>query len=218
MGRRKALMCGAWGVLLVLLSSLCASTRAAGVVNIAADDWQKVVGDKNKHVVVWFFSPWSGHCKRFAPTYAALAKAHESKDEFVFAKIDAYENMGLAREHGIKAFPTIKYFPKELKEDGAASRLNTELAVNGGELYHGALTVKDISSFIATSNFLERFKPPPPPPPATQSISSWMGFSEEDSFSVGSNGQMYETSVETMSFGPGGMITETSVETFSWRL
>ena len=35
----------------------------------------------------------------------------------MFAKLDAYRNMELARTHGIRSFPTIKYFPKELKDD-----------------------------------------------------------------------------------------------------
>jgi len=159
--------------------------------------------------------------------------------------------MELARKHGIRSFPTIKYFPKELKDDEvrrervhppvgcfltiatypqASSKLDTKKANNGGELYHGALTVESISKFIETANFLERFKPPPPPPPAPWH--SWLtgGGSQNDdedeedsggtSVSTGTmdwgNGFMTETSTETISYGPNGeMMIE---ESFTFRL
>jgi len=112
------------------------------ILELGKNNWDKIVLDKNKHVLVWFTSPWSGHCKRFAPVYTALAKAHASKTDFVFAKLNAYENMDLAREHGIKAFPTVKWFPKQLKEQNADDKYNVALSDHKGELYHGQMTVK----------------------------------------------------------------------------
>lgn len=47
---------------------------------IQPDEWAKVVMARDKHVVVWFSSPWSGHCKQFAPIFEALARAHAKKE------------------------------------------------------------------------------------------------------------------------------------------
>ena len=47
---------------------------------VKPEEWAKVVMDKDKNVVVWFMSPWSGHCKRFGPTFEALARAHAKKE------------------------------------------------------------------------------------------------------------------------------------------
>ena len=47
---------------------------------VKPEEWAKVVMDKDKNVVVWFTSPWSGHCKRFGPTFEALARAHAKKE------------------------------------------------------------------------------------------------------------------------------------------
>jgi thiol-disulfide isomerase/thioredoxin len=48
--------------------------------HIQLEEWTKVVSDKSKHVVVWFSSPWSGRCKKLAPTFEALARAHAKKE------------------------------------------------------------------------------------------------------------------------------------------
>merc|ERR1712046_554799 len=108
--------------------------------------------------------------------------AHKTQPEFVFAKLDGYEYRDFARQHDIRSFPTVKYFPKAFKGGGAAlSKDAAPLVTKGGELYKGSLTVPALTSFIATSNFLERFKPPPPPPPPETSyfggFSSWISSS-----------------------------------------
>lgn len=80
---------------------------AAAPGDLTDEQFKTTIADKTKHVVVFFYSPWSGHCKRMASTFVALAKAHKvqawsvwrlcslamrckEKEEFVFAKIDAY--------------------------------------------------------------------------------------------------------------------------------
>merc|ERR1712072_698313 len=168
-------------------------------MEVKEDSWEEVTGEKEKrHAVIHFYSPWSGNCKRFAPTFTALASAHKQQPEFVFARVDGYANMPLARKHGVKRFPTIKYFHKapETPADGETVAVPT-----GGELYAGPLTVKDISKFIATTNFLARFKPPPPPPPAPW-MGGWIGLSTSGS--------------ETMTIGEDGSISMTETFEESW--
>lgn len=164
-----------------------------------------------KNVVVLFYSPWSGHCKKLMPSFITLAKAHESQEDFVFAKVDAYANHDLAKAHEVHSFPAVKYFPKQLKQRNADDKWDVDRAKQGGEVYNGPLqggplTVKALAKFIKPENWELRFKkppkpPPPPPPPPEQHWTSWMSSSE----------------TFTMSMGPDGSIIEEDVETFSYR-
>ena len=42
---------------------------ASNVVVLTQANFDKVVKDSSKHVLVEFYAPWCGHCKRLAPDY-----------------------------------------------------------------------------------------------------------------------------------------------------
>nr|AFK34272.1 unknown [Medicago truncatula] len=68
---------------------------------------------KHDFIVVEFYAPWCGHCKKLAPEYekaASILSTHEPP--VVLAKVDANEehNKDLASENDVKGFPTIKIF------------------------------------------------------------------------------------------------------------
>ncbi|XP_062099280.1 protein disulfide-isomerase [Humulus lupulus] len=66
---------------------------------------------KSKFIVVEFYAPWCGHCKKLAPEYEKAASILSSHDPpVVLAKVDCNEevNKGIASEYDIKGFPTIK--------------------------------------------------------------------------------------------------------------
>ncbi|XP_057795743.1 protein disulfide-isomerase [Salvia miltiorrhiza] len=66
---------------------------------------------KHKFVVVEFYAPWCGHCKKLAPEYEKAASVLSTSDPpVVLAKVDANEeqNKAISNEFEVRGFPTIK--------------------------------------------------------------------------------------------------------------
>jgi len=81
------------------------------VVPLIGKTFEEVAFDESKDVLVEFYAPWCGHCKKFAPVYekfAQLVERYYSHKNLVVAMIDATANdVPVA----IKGFPTLYMFP-----------------------------------------------------------------------------------------------------------
>ncbi|KAH0460429.1 hypothetical protein IEQ34_011092 [Dendrobium chrysotoxum] len=63
------------------------------------------------HILVDFYAPWCGHCKRLSPVLDAVAPVLANLNQpIVIAKIDADKYRKLASKHEIDGFPTLKLF------------------------------------------------------------------------------------------------------------
>ncbi|KAF2325099.1 hypothetical protein GH714_022768 [Hevea brasiliensis] len=109
------------------------ATVPSNVVVLTADNFNEVVLDETKDVLVEFYAPWCGHCKNLAPTYEKVSTAFKSEEDVVIANLDADKYKDLAEKFGVSGFPTLKFFPKGNK---------------AGEEYEGGRDLEDFVSFI----------------------------------------------------------------------
>ncbi|KAI0071063.1 protein disulfide isomerase [Panus rudis PR-1116 ss-1] len=81
--------------------------------------FDEVALNKDKNVLVAFTAPWCGHCKRLKPIYEEVAKDFAPESDCVVANVDAdaAANRPLAMKYEIGSFPTIKFFPKDNKDE-----------------------------------------------------------------------------------------------------
>ncbi|RZC88117.1 hypothetical protein C5167_015922 [Papaver somniferum] len=108
-------------------------TIPSSVVVLTGENFNEIVLDETKDVLVEFYAPWCGHCKSLAPIYEKVASAYKLEGDVVIANLDADKHKDLAERYGISGFPTLKFFPKGNK---------------AGEDYDGGRDVDDFVSFI----------------------------------------------------------------------
>ncbi|KAK0545965.1 protein disulfide-isomerase precursor [Tilletia horrida] len=89
------------------------ASQNEGVFTLVADEFDKIANDHTKDLLVEFYAPWCGHCKKLEPTYAALGEKYAShKDKIIIAKMDATKNdIPPSAGFSVQGFPTIKFRP-----------------------------------------------------------------------------------------------------------
>jgi len=74
---------------------------------VVADTLQEMVIDSDKNVLVEFYAPWCGHCKKLAPILEEVAISYENESDVVIAKLDATSNDISTKTFSIKGYPTL---------------------------------------------------------------------------------------------------------------
>ncbi|XP_031571146.1 protein disulfide isomerase-like 2-2 [Actinia tenebrosa] len=103
------------------------------VITLDTSNFDKVIKDANKDVIVEFYAPWCGHCKNLAPVYEKVGKTFKNEPNCVIAKVDADSHRELGEKYGVSGFPTIKFFSKTNKD---------------GEEYSGGRSEEDFIQFM----------------------------------------------------------------------
>ncbi|KAG7832879.1 hypothetical protein KL943_004327 [Ogataea angusta] len=109
-------------------------TQEEAVYHLVGYEHDKIV-NQEKDVLVEYYAPWCGHCKRLAPTYEELAAIYKNDTaasaKVLIAKIDHTANDVSGVE--ITGYPTIFLYPA----DGS-----------GPVNYEGQRTLESLASFI----------------------------------------------------------------------
>jgi len=103
------------------------------VVILTPSNFDSIVLDTNKDVLVEFYAPWCGHCKKLVPIWDKLATAFKNDPNVIIANVDADKHKDLGSRYGVSGFPTLKFFPKGNKE---------------GKLYSGARELVDLVKYV----------------------------------------------------------------------
>ncbi|MED6206549.1 hypothetical protein PIB30_027901 [Stylosanthes scabra] len=99
----------------------------SNVVVLSPENFNDVVLDETKDVLVEFYAPW------YLATYEKVATAFKFEEDVVIANLDADKYRDLAEKYDVSGFPTLKFFPKNNK---------------AGQDYDGGRDLDDFVTFI----------------------------------------------------------------------
>lgn len=110
---------------------------------LVGKQFRELVIDNNNDVLVEFYAPWCGHCKKLAPIYDEVATYFKDVSDLTIAKMDATANEVDGVD--IRGYPTIKFYPKGSK--------NSPIDYEGGRDLEGFKTwLKEHSAAVKGYN------------------------------------------------------------------
>ncbi|KAM8862023.1 protein disulfide-isomerase A3 [Synchiropus picturatus] len=92
---------------LIVLVALVRLSLASDVLEFTDDDFESRIVD-HELILVEFYAPWCGHCKRLAPEYEIAAT--RLKGTVALAKVDCTANSNVCSKYGVSGYPTLKIF------------------------------------------------------------------------------------------------------------
>lgn len=93
----------------MLKLSLVSAALASKVVDITGTENFETFLGENKHVLVKFFAPWCGHCKKMKPEFE---NASTEIEKAALADVDCTSDGGkpVCEKYGVSGYPTVKWF------------------------------------------------------------------------------------------------------------
>ncbi len=87
------------------------------VIEATDENWEELIENQEKPMVVMFYLPTCAHCKDIEPYFRQYAT--EFRDSCTFIRMNGLLSARTARRYGIRATPTFKFFcrGKPIKEE-----------------------------------------------------------------------------------------------------
>jgi protein disulfide-isomerase A1 len=83
------------------------------VLTLVGKNFAQIVTDSDDDVLVEFYAPWCGHCKKLAPIWEEVAQELKNVPHLKLAKMDSTMNEVDGVE--IKGYPTLKFYARGAK-------------------------------------------------------------------------------------------------------
>lgn len=104
------------GVLPRFLKSEPLPTENPGpVYKAVGKNFKEEILDNDNDILMKFYAPWCGHCKKLEPIYKSIAELLKANSKLKFYDIDATKND--VEGHPVTGFPVIKLFPGKNKSN-----------------------------------------------------------------------------------------------------
>eukprot|EP01029_Cantina_marsupialis_P010403 TRINITY_DN2371_c0_g1_i1.p1 TRINITY_DN2371_c0_g1~~TRINITY_DN2371_c0_g1_i1.p1 ORF type:complete len:278 (+),score=103.60 TRINITY_DN2371_c0_g1_i1:40-873(+) len=122
------------------------------VVLLTESNFDEALKEFN-HVLVKFYAPWCGHCKKLAPDYAKAASTLK-KNDLILGKVDCTEESDLCQRYGVKGYPTLKFFKFGKDVEYTGGRTEADIVAwmlkRAGPASTEIKTTDELESFIGT--------------------------------------------------------------------
>ncbi|KAM9774837.1 protein disulfide-isomerase A4 [Syngnathus typhle] len=84
---------------------------------VVGKTFDEIVMDTQNDVLIEFYAPWCGHCKKLEPEFLALGKKYKGEKNLVIAKMDVTANDIPDDKYKVEGFPTIYFAPSNSKHN-----------------------------------------------------------------------------------------------------
>jgi len=138
---------------LIALTACFAYQKDGDVLVLTDADLADAIKE-HQFILIEFYAPWCGHCKKLEPEYLKAAQELAKKNlPVALAKVDATENAESAQEYEVRGYPTLKWFVNGEISEYAGGRTSNEIVnwvvKKTGPAFTSLSTKEEFESFKA---------------------------------------------------------------------